>query len=258
MRKQESVQGFAWKLGLAGVTLALVAGCGGGSSDSGSSNGDDQGDGQEQASAEGIWRGTFTEEGETFDAQGLFYDGRILAISEEAGVIYDGEYTVTGESVDAQVLAYEFNGVSFTEAVLEGTVTSSESMNLVFETELGTQGTVSLEYDTQYDRSSDTEDMLKGLWGYYEPGYEAVVDVDESGDFFAQDTEGCTYLGEARSLNPNKNLYSVGMMVGSCGAFDGAYTGFAALLDEPGMGEILQIVVSNPNVILFRPLQSID
>ncbi|WP_018880234.1 hypothetical protein [Thioalkalivibrio sp. ALE9] len=259
MWNPKTVQGPAWTVGLAAVTLAFVTGCGGGSSDDGgSSNGNEQDDAREPASAEGIWRGTFTEEGVgTFDAQGLLYDGRVIAISEGGGVIYDGEYSVTGDSVEASVRAYQINGWYFADADLQGTVKPSESMDLEFETTLDTEGSVSLEYDAQYDQPSDTS-MIEGMWRYGEPGYEAIVDVEASGDFFAQDTHGCTYLGEARSLNPDKNLYSVDMSVSSCGDFDGAYTGFAALLDEPSMGEILQIVVSNPNAIVFRPLQPVE
>ncbi|WP_018176210.1 hypothetical protein [Thioalkalivibrio sp. AKL8] len=254
----KSAEGSAWKLGLAAVTIALVAGCGGSSGGGGSSSGSDEVDEQEQASAEGIWRGTFTEEGVgTFDAQGLFYDGRVFAISEDAEVIYAGEYSVTGERVDADVRAYGINGWYFADAVLEGTVTTSESMSLGFETSLDTEGTVSLEYDTQYDRPSDTA-MIEGMWRYDESGYEAIVTIDGLGDFSAQDTEGCFYSGGARSLNPDKNLYSVDMTVELCGNLNGDYTGFAALLDEPGMGEILQIVVSNQDAIVFRPLQPVD
>lgn len=253
----KSVEGSAWQLGLAAVTIALVTGCGGSSDGGGSSSGSNEGDEQEQASVEGIWRGTFVEEGiGTFDAQGLFYDGRVLAISEEAGVIYDGEYSVTGDLVEAEVRAYQINGWYVGDAVLEGTVTSSDSMNLAFETSLDTEGTVSLNYDTQYDQPSAT-DMIEGMWRYDEPGYEAIVEINASGVFYAQDSEGCFYSGEALSLNPDKNLYSIDMTVEMCGNLNGGYTGFAALLDEPGMGEILQIVVSNPNAIVFRPLQPV-
>ncbi|WP_018949123.1 hypothetical protein [Thioalkalivibrio sp. ALMg11] len=249
----KSAEGSVWQLGLAAVTIALVTGCGGGSSGGGGGAGDDQ----EQASVEGIWRGTFTEEGiGMFDAQGLFYDGRVFAISEDAGVIYDGEYSVTGDRVEAEVRAYQINGWYFADAALEGTVTTSDSMSLEFETSLDTKGSVSLEYDTQYDQPSDT-DMIEGMWHYDEPGYEAIVEIDASGVFYAYDGVGCVYSGEALSLNPDKNLYSVDMTVELCGDLDGDYTGFAALLEEPGMGEILQIVVSNQDAIVFRPLQPV-
>ncbi len=142
----------------------------------------------------------------------VLYDGRVVAISQDGGVIYDGEYSVTGDSIKASVRAYQINGWYFADADLEGAVGPSESMGLEFETTLGTESSVSLEYDAQYDQPSDTS-MIEGLWRYGEPGYEAIVAIEDSGDFFAQDTDGCTYLGEARSLNPDKNLYSVDMGV---------------------------------------------
>lgn len=214
----------------------------------GSSSDDDS-----TVSANGLWEGTFSEEGVgTFDVTGLLYDGRIIAVSEGAGAVFDGSYSLNGDQISASVVAYEANGPAYATTEFSGTVTEQVSLSASFTTSEGTSGTIALAFDDIYNRPSSLG-MLEGVWSSSEPGYTLTVAIDTDGSFFGQDSEGCVVFGDFGIINPSQNLYDVQVTATSCGFLTGSYTGFAGLLEYPGGGEYLQVAVSNPDYLLLYP-----
>ncbi|MGM0553534.1 MAG: hypothetical protein ACQETK_07035 [Pseudomonadota bacterium] len=238
------------------VVLALAAttllACGSSSDDDSADNGDAPPPGT-TVSANGLWEGTFSEEGVgTFDVTGLLYDGRIIAISEGAGAVFDGSYSLNGDQISASVVAYEANGPAYATTEFSGTVTEQVSLSASFATSEGTSGTISLAFDDTYNRPSSLG-MLEGVWSYFEPGYDLTVASGADGSFFGQDSEGCVVTGEFGIIDAAHNLYDVQVTATSCGFLTGSYTGFAGLLEYPGGGEYLQVAVSNPDYLLLYP-----
>lgn len=219
------------------VLVGLVA-CGGGGGG---------GETTTNVSANGLWKGTFTESSVgTFDISGLLYNGRIIAISEEAGAIYNGSYTVSGSSISGIVTAYQINGGPFATATFSGTVTEQGSISLSFNTSYGTSGTVSLFFDSIYNRPSSLS-LVAGNWNYTRGDYSLTITVQSDGTYSGQDSEGCVVSGSIGLLDTAHNLYSINTSIASCGARNGSYTGFASLLDN----DTILVAVSNSNYMLL-------
>lgn len=234
-------------LGVLMVIAGVVACKGGG-------DGDDGGGGAADAvSANGIWEGTFTEIGVgTFSVTGLIYNGRIIAISDSAGAIYDGTYTVTGNSISGNVTAYEINGGPFATATISGTVSEESAISVKFTTSYGSTGSMSLDFASIYNRDSSLS-LTQGVWSYTSGAYSLAVAIDGDGSFFGQDSDGCVIGGNIGIIDTGRNLYDVDLLVESCGPLNGNYDGFAGLLDDISTNDTLQVAVSNENFLLLYP-----
>lgn len=232
------------------IVLIALAACGGGGSGDGGTTG---GGGTTTISANGLWEGTFTEIGVgTFDVSGLLYNGRIIAISESAGAIYDGSYTVSGNSISGNVTAYQINGGPYATATISGTVTEQGSISVSFNTSYGTSGTMSLTFNSIYNRASSLL-LVAGSWNYTSGSYSLTVTVQNDGAFFGQDSAGCVISGTIGLLDTTHNLYSMTTSITSCGSLNGSYTGLAGLLDNVSTNDTLQVAISNSNYILLYP-----
>ncbi|WLQ13241.1 hypothetical protein O5O45_26275 [Hahella aquimaris] len=226
------------------VIIGLAA-CGGGGGDSGGATA--------TVSANGLWEGTFTENGSgTFDVSGLFYNGRIIAISESAGAIYDGSYTVSGSSISGNVTAYQVNGGAFATASISGTVSVQGAISVTFNTSYGSSGSMSLSFNSIYNRTPSLS-LLAGQWNYTSGAYSLTITVQNDGTYWGQDSDGCVVSGTIGLLDTAHNLYNASTSIASCGASNGSYTGFSSLLDNVTTNDTLQVAVSNSNFILLYP-----
>lgn len=226
--------------------VASIASCGG-------SGGDSGGGSNATVSANGLWEGTFTENGVgTFDVSGLLYNGRIIAISELAGVIYDGSYTVSGNNISANVTAYQIGGSVFATSTISGTVSEENSIATTFNTSYGTSGSMSLSFNNIYNRSSSLS-LIAGSWNYTSGSYSLTITAQNDGSFFGQDSDGCVLNGNITIIDATHNLYNTSVSVTLCGVLNGTYTGFSGLLDNITTNDTLQVAVSNSNYILLYP-----
>lgn len=226
------------------VSSLLVACSGGGGGGSGTTT---------NVSANGLWEGTLTENGVgTFDVSGLLYNGRIIAISESAGAIYDGSYTVSGSNITGNVTAYQINGGPFATATISGTVTEQGLISVSFNTSYGTSGTISMSFNSIYNRTSSLS-LVAGIWNYTSGSYSLTVTVQSDGTYFGQDSDGCVLSGTIGLLDTAHNLYDIDTSISSCGALNGSYTGFSGLLDNVTTNDTLQVTISNSNYILLYP-----
>ena len=227
---------------LVAAALGLVA-CGGGGG----------GGSDTSVSANGLWEGTFTETGVgTYAVSGLLYNGRIIAISESAGAIYDGSYTMNGGSISGNVKAYQINGGQYATATLSGSVTEQSTISVTFSTSYGSTGSMSLSFNSIYNRPSSLS-AVAGSWGYTSGTYNLTLTAQNDGSFFGQDSDGCVISGNIGILDASHNLYSTNVSVASCGVLNGTYTGFSGLLDNVSANDTLQVAVSNNNYILLYP-----
>ena len=224
------------------VVIVSLTSCGGGGG-----GGGDEDESSASVSANGLWEGSFTEVGVgTFNVGGLLYNGRIIAISESAGVIYDGSYTVSGNNLSGNVIMYYINGSAFGTATLSGTVTEQSSISASYSASTGSTGTISLSFDSNYNRDSSLS-LIAGFWDSIS-GTALTIVIQDDGTFFGQDSDGCVFDGEVSILDTKYNLYDVDLLAASCGVFNGSYTGFATLLSTI----VLEVVISNDNYIIFK------
>lgn len=226
------------------MLVGLIACSGGGGGGDGTTT---------NVSANGLWEGTFTENGAgTFAVSGLLYNGRIIAISESAGVIYDGSYIVSGSSISGNVTAYQIDGGPFATATLTGTVTEQGLISVSFNTSYGASGTMSLSFNNIYNRTSSLS-LVAGIWNYTSGTFSLTITVQNDGTFWGQDSDGCVVSGNIGLLDTAHNLYNMSTLIASCGGLDGSYTGFSGLLDNVTTNDTLQVAISNSNYILLYP-----
>lgn len=226
------------------------------SCDSGSSSGDGGSLQSENVtkgkSSNGIWEGTFTELGYgTFDAIGLLYNGRIIAISESAGIIYDGSYSMNGDKMTGTVTSYEIGGGVLATASMSATITERSQITGTFSTSYGSNGSMSLTYSSLYERDSSL-DLVAGSWASNDYGYSVFVSVGSNGVFSGLDTDGGRMSGSISILEPGINIYGVTLNLSSSEELNGNYSGFAVLSDDDSANDSMVVVVSNSNYILFN------
>lgn len=230
--------------------LGLTA-CGGGSSNNESTA-------STAVSADGVWGGTFTEKGVgTFDASALLYNGRILAISEKAGVVYDGNYTVSGSNISGSVKAYNITTKkSFATATISGTVSEQDSISMEFNTLYNdgykTSGEISLSFNNIYNRTPSLS-LVSGSWNYTNPSFGLTITIQDDGSFTGQNTDSCVVSGSIGIIDTKYNIYNVDVTVASCGVLNGNYTGISSLGDDATTNDTLLIIVSNDNYVLYYP-----
>jgi hypothetical protein len=202
----------------------------------------------QDVSANGLWSGTFTETGlGTFDVAGIFYDGRLIAISESANAIYDGSYTMDGETISAAVTGFEIFGGPFVTTAMTGNTQEASNISLSFSTSYGSNGTISLDYDATYDQPSSLE-AVSDVWLFTDGGYSITLVVDDDGEYVGSASDGCLYSGRIGLLDPNKNLYDVSTSIENCGVRNGDYTGLTTLLNNQ---DVLYTTVSNDDFIFL-------
>jgi hypothetical protein len=204
-------------------------------------------------SADGLWEGTITEDAfGPFAVQGLLYNGRIIAISEEGQAIYDGNYTVSGNRLTGTVVIYRINDTILGTANITGTVTEQNTVTLAFSTSYGSTGNISLSFNEIYNRSSSLA-LINGIWTFTIGADSLTIAIQGDGGYWGQSTDGCIYSGSMGLLNTSRNLYSMETLIQNCGIFNGRYTGFAILYDVSNPNDTLQTVISNSNFIFLLP-----
>lgn len=232
--------------------LVGLASCGGGGGSSTSTP-------PETVNPEGIWRGTFTENGVgTFEVDGLIYDGEIIAYSEDAGVMYRGTINVSGSNLTASANCYEVGGGLTGTSSISGTMSAQNSLQATFTTtylsnNATTTGTIALNYDSVYDRTSSIS-SIQGNWGVVNGSYTFSSTIDSQGSITGNDSDGCVYTGVFSILDPQKNLYTADIDVAQCGVMNGTYGGYAILYDENAENDGLTWWVSNATYMVTGSL----
>lgn len=243
-------KGPYWQL----VFIFFLVGCGGGSS----SSGDGTGSPVTHASPGGFYTGTVTSNvtGQTMNVAGLVSeDGEARFVSDE-GYQYVISLSVHGNELSGSLRGYApqgmvfVNGQSLTTGTITGSVSERSSLTGGFSAAGGDTGSFSLSYDgTAYERASSIG-LLEGLWGYQlSNGYSLSVSIGSNGEVFGQDSDGCVYSGEVRTIDTQFNLYRLNLGVTLCGGFNGSYEGLAIRHPQTSNNpEVVSFAMSTPTL----------
>jgi hypothetical protein len=179
------------------------------------------------AAVGGIWAGTVTVAGQgTLDLVGLVAeDGRGHFIQED-GVQYWGTVTSSGNQISASISGAVQVGDQFPDGSTSGTgsiigtiaARSTITGTSTFTTTGGskTSGTISLIYDSLYDRDSSLATIAGNYTNAFFPGSDAL-NVSSSGVIFGQEPEtGCVVNGQVKTINTAYNTYDVEYTYSSC------------------------------------------
>ena len=196
----------------------------------------------------GIWEGTFSSNVITFDAQiiGLVSEDQEVRFISDDGVQTFGPVSVSGNNVSGNLTSIAPSGYSFVDGSQIGVIningTIAEKQSLFGEySGTGDQGTLSLQYNSLYDRDSSLS-LLEGTWNmdYLDSQYiNLTLNVESDGTFTGNDNTGTAYDGNITIINPEYNCYRVSVTATDTSNNAFFYSGLLALGDHNGTNNLL-------------------
>lgn len=204
-------------------------------------------------SASGIWGGTFTSnvEGKTYNILGVIAENGEARFLSDEGAQFSGNVSVSGSTLTSTVTAFAppgyvfVNGSTYGTVRFTGTVKTKNSLTGTY-SGVGDTGTFTLTYDVTYERGSSLS-SVSGNWSNSDPsGYSQNVTVNANGTFTGNNSSGCTFSGNVTIINPSYDAYRLdNVRIGSCGAFNGTYTGLGVLWDNSTTNDTFTFGMSN-------------
>lgn len=207
-----------------------------------------------QASASGIWNGFLVSPiSGVLQVLGLISEDNEMRFINQAGTQLSGTADVNGNFLMTDMLAFAPLGQVFPDGTsgglvnVRGVVSDQIALDGTF-FGVGDVGTFDLTYDPIYERDSSL-DRIQGSWSLTDAtGLTLVINIDASGGLLGTNSIGCGYAGDVSLIDSNVNAYRAALDVTFCGAFNGAYTGLATLIDSAALNDTLVFGVSNANV----------
>lgn len=185
-------------------------------------------------SAAGIWQGASysSTSGTAVNLIGIISEngsGRFLASN---GAQYNGAVSITGDNLSSAVTGYAplgyvfLNGTTLSLFTISGTVAQKNSINAIY-TGGGDVGNITLTYDESYERPSSLA-LLDGTWFLSSDGISYNISIGD-GIITGSTSTGCGFSGNAEIIDPAYNCYDINLVVNSCGALNGIFTGLGIL-----------------------------
>lgn len=233
------------------MLVAFMAGCGGGGD-----GGDVSANGESDEttppsettpadeSAAGIWRGSVTSGGNTYQSTGLVSEADDVRLITTGSTQISGTIDVKGKNFTAVLRSYAPPTFYYSiTAPIHGTSTGTinQTSALLGNINLldGTTYNLTFNYDALYERDSS----LAAVAGNYSrsdgAGLTVTYSIDGAGVFTGSDTNGCVMNGNVSIINSDFNMYEVKVAVTNCGQVNGNYKGLAALDDVVTLNDTL-------------------
>ena len=228
------------RLFLMSLTLIFVTACGGGGGGSPAPVPD--------GNPNGIYTGTFTESGTTYNLAAVVVNGKYVGLSIDAGTIQTGTAVVSGKSLTGSLSVLEIGGGFLYTSTLSATFVEGQSISGTA-TGGGGTATFTLSMNAEYNRAPNVN--LAGTYSVTSGGTTFTVSTDNAGSFTASDTDGCTYSGTQSAFDATHNLYQLGVTVANCGSSNGTYTGYSFNVDVSAPNDRLVWVVDDPDFVLI-------
>jgi hypothetical protein len=198
----------------------------------------------------GVWEGTFTELGSSFNVAAIVQGDQIRLISDSLIEASAGTISVSGGSFTASMTDYTFGEPNGETTSLTGTFTAGSAMSGIFNVSDGTSGTFSLTYDTVTDKGSSLA-LTAGSW----TGGGLTLTVDNTGAISGTDTSSCIYQGTVSIIDAAVNIYGLSTTVSNCGTANGTYNGYAVISDTSGLtNNTLNFVLHNSSFLVVGEL----
>lgn len=198
--------------------------------------------------AHGVWKGTYTEEGVSYDMVAYVYWNNIIAISSDAGISFEGSVSFYNNYNSVNGVISDFvNGNHRRITSYTGSFSYKDKF-------IGTffSGEVfDLNYSHEHEASTSISD-LAGVFASSSALETQTFVIEENGDFTGIDSAECSYNGLFQTLHPELKLYHLNFVMSNCGEKDGIYNGFSLLesINNPN-DRLIFIAASN-----FRKLFS--
>lgn len=207
---------------LISVLLLFVTACGGGGGGTpvvqgGTPVGD--------ANPNGIYSGTYIDNGTSYPFSGLVQGGEFVGLSIANSKIHTGTAVVDGQSLSGTLNVYEIGAGALPTSTLSATFVEGESISGTI-TDVDGMDTFSLTIDPIYNRPPNT--TLAGTYMVSLGGTTFTITSDNDGTFTGADTDSCIYSGTQVKFDATHNFYRLTVGVTGIGcSFVGDYTGYA-------------------------------
>ncbi len=169
-----------------------------------------------------------------------------------------GRIDVSQTKLDGRLTAYvgetdRFFGVDeLAKVLLDGHMTGTVGASGVYSGP-GVEGEFSLTYDADYETAVSL-DMAAGVWSFGQAGYTVTFDIDNTGQLFGTDTNGCVFAGQIEVIRNGYNAFQVTLAISNCDAVNGDYGGLAFLGGGAPFGTLF-FSVANDNYAYAAVLQ---
>lgn len=228
-------------------SLLTLTACGGGGGGDNSDTADASSDSSPEvtpASPDGIWHGTFTEAGTTYDLNAIVYDNYLYAYSTSGNTLYEGKVFLSGENLSGTINVYQINGGFVGTNTVSGTVVTGKSIS--GRTQDNT--TFSLTYDNDYERASSLN-TVSGIWSITEGNYTETITIQADGTLDGSNTNGCAYTGSVSVPDSKINVYKIVITASLCGIYNGTYTGLGSLDDLNSTNDVFAFAISSSGYV---------
>ena len=144
-----------------------------------------------------------------------------------------GRIDVSQTKLDGALTAYAgetgrfFGTDELAKILLDGHMTGTVGASGVYSGP-GVAGQFSLDYDPVYETAVSL-DMAAGVWSFGQAGYTVTFDIDNTGQLFGTDTNGCVFAGQIEVTRNGYNAFQVTLAISNCDAVNGDYGGLAFL-----------------------------
>ena len=207
-------------------------------------------------SSDGLWRGTFDINGRgPFNLTALYVGEEVVAISEDARVLYRGMVGLDGSNYQSSMDMFFMNANPFGKVELKGHMPASGEIVAHFKTlDVGDEGELRMQMNQEtYHRSSSFE-HIKGRWVLYR-GYEITqINIDENGNIQGGNTAACEHSGQVGIIDEQYNAYQIKLAISSCNDRDGYLEGLAYLGSSVEADDTLHIYAFSDDWGLYMPI----
>ena len=178
----------------------------------------------------GIWQGNFDINGKgKHDFTALYMNGKVVAISRSANVIYQGKVSIKDQKYSSVMDMYIMNKGLFDSVQLTGTMLDPTTIHTRYTTDNGqNEGQLELSYKKKLFEHPTSLEKADGEWILYDVPNILKVKIKD-GIIRGADTSGCAYEGKINTIDDRYNVYEIHMIVASCHDRNMDMTGMAYL-----------------------------
>jgi len=220
---------------LSALWLLTLVGCGGGGGGTPVPDGNPN----------GIYSGTFTENGTTYNLAVLVQNGNFIGGSIDAGTLFTGNANVSGKSLSGSLDVLQIGGGYLYTSTLSATFVEGQSISGTA-TGGGSTAIFNVSLEPIYTRPANTN--LAGTYTVTDGGFTFIITSDNAGSFTATDSDGCSYSGTQAAYEANHNLYRLNVTVTGC-ASNGTYSGYSFNDDISAANDALVFIIDDPAFI---------
>ncbi|PLX69263.1 MAG: hypothetical protein C0602_07560 [Denitrovibrio sp.] len=201
-------------------------------------------------SPSGIWIGTqYILNDSVYDMKSIIYDGRIIGMSEDAGVMFAGTYEMKegrflvsdgqpNSSTTYKLYDLYNNNNVFAIGMVGANVDQRNRIKGSFLNDANQEGEIDLSYTELYEKTVSVAD-IQGNWSTS----RIDISIDEDG-IIAGTLDNCAIDGEASTPEQGRNIFAINITLSEC-SNAGFYNGLGTIIQDNSASTYFIALTSN-------------